>query len=149
MTLQSLSHSSNGSLPASYPFGGVARSHARRDASAASRGFAAYSRVLWRLPLFAVNGELASRLFKEVSQRWSWSQGEFRPYKNILSLTCKYPGLIALQELYGLVWQTSKYEQIASANELAESVCQGVIEIVISRHYARVRKGYGSNNGRS
>ena len=64
MTLQSFSHSSNGSLRASYPFGGVARSHARRDASAASRGFAAYSRVLWRLPLFAINGELASRLFK-------------------------------------------------------------------------------------
>ena len=62
-TLQSLSHSSNDSLQASYPFGAVARSHARR-ASAASRGFAAYSRVLWRLPLFAINGELASRLFK-------------------------------------------------------------------------------------
>ena len=64
MTLQSLRHSSNGSLPASSPFVGVARSHARRHASVASRGFAAYSRVLWRLPLFAINGELASRLFK-------------------------------------------------------------------------------------
>ena len=64
MTLQSLRHSSNGSLRASSPFVGLARSHARRHASAASRGFAAYSRVLWWLPLFAIKGELASRLLK-------------------------------------------------------------------------------------
>ena len=58
MTLQSLSHSSNGSLQASYPLRGVARSHERRDARAASRYFAVYSLVVSRLPSFA------SRLFK-------------------------------------------------------------------------------------
>ena len=148
MTLQSLSHSSNGSLQASYILlGSREKSREKRCESSLSLLCRLLARCL--AASFVCKQAIQTRSHKGGSGRLrEWSQGEFRLYKNILSLTCKYPGLIALQELYGLVRQTSKDEQIASANELAESVCQGVIEIVISGHYARLRKGYGSNNGR-
>ena len=59
------------SLPASSPFGGhrekyTRERHARGDATAASRGFAACSRVLARLASFTQIGELASRLTTEI-----------------------------------------------------------------------------------
>ena len=45
--------------------------------------------------------------------------------------------------------QTSEYEQITPADELADSVREGVEEEVISSRYVRVRKSDASDHGRN
>ena len=67
----------NNSLRASSPFGEYSEKkrrerNARGDAKAGGRGaFAARSRVLARLVLFAQTGELARRLYKQDKERKS------------------------------------------------------------------------------
>ena len=84
----------NNSLQASSPFGGYSKKqtserHARGDAKAGARGvFAARSRVLARLVLFAQTGELARTLYTQdkarKSMRGSSPFGDYREQKTRL-----------------------------------------------------------------
>ena len=60
---------------------------------------------------------------------------------------CENPRTFAFQELRGFRRQTCKHEQIASANELTDSVGERVVEEVVSRKNLRIGEGDCSNHG--